>query len=48
MNQELLQVEACMVQGPVANDSRELVSKVSARDKKQTAIALESFCRKKG
>ncbi|CAF2031858.1 hypothetical protein Bca4012_080858 [Brassica carinata] len=28
MNQELLQVEACMVQGPVANDSRELVSKV--------------------
>lgn len=48
MNQGLLQVEACVIQGPIANDSGEFVSKVSAHDKKQTAIAQESCCRKKG
>lgn len=33
MNQGLLQVEACVIQGPIANDSGEFVSKVSAHDK---------------
>ncbi|KAF3567659.1 hypothetical protein DY000_02012895 [Brassica cretica] len=35
MNQEFLLVEACMIHGPIANDSRKFVSNVGVHDEKQ-------------
>ena len=35
MNQEFLLVDACMIHGPIANDSRKFVSNVSVHDEKQ-------------
>ena len=35
MNQEFLLVEACIIHGPIANDSRKFVSNVGVHDEKQ-------------
>ena len=35
MNQEFLLVKACVIHGPIANDSRKFVSNVSVHDEKQ-------------